>query len=66
MHRYQNEKVTSLLDLTSILDPRFKVKYVRNVEVWACVKEEGANYFKNSVQLRTSQLHQVVTTLTLL
>ena len=33
VHRYQNEEVTSLLDLTSILDPRFKVKYVRNVDV---------------------------------
>ena len=32
VHFYQDEDVTSLLDLTSILDPRFKVKYIRNVD----------------------------------
>jgi len=42
---YQNEEVTSLLDLALILDPRFKGKYVRNVDdVLARVKEEGANF----------------------
>ena len=42
--RYVDDEVTSLLDITSVLDPRFKVKYVRKVDdVLARVKEEGAN-----------------------
>ena len=40
---YVDDEVTSLLDITSVLDPRFKVKYVRKVDVLARVKEEGAN-----------------------
>ena len=47
VHRYQDEEVTSLLDLSLILDPRFKVKYVRNVdEVLIHIKEEGAIFVR--------------------
>ena len=46
--RYVDDEVTSLLDITSVLDPRFKVKYVRKVDdVLARVKEEGANIVRH-------------------
>ena len=36
--------VISLLDITSVLDPRCKVQYVKKIDdVLARVKEEGAN-----------------------
>ena len=42
--RYKDKEVISLLDITSVLDPRFKIKYLEKVdEVLAQVKEEGAN-----------------------
>ena len=40
--RYMDDEVMSLLDITSVLDPRFKVKYVRKIDdALARVKEEG-------------------------
>ena len=43
-----DDEVTSLLDVTSVLDLRFKVKYVRKVDdVLARVKEEGVNIVRH-------------------
>jgi len=53
--RYTDDKVISLLDITSVLDPRFKVQYVNKVDdVLARVKEEGANIVRQSQE----QQHQ--------
>ena len=50
-----DNEVTGLLDITSVLDPRFKVKYLEEVdEVLALVKEEGASIVHATQEKRVS------------
>ena len=52
---YTDKEVTGLLDITSVLDPRFKVKYLEEVdEVLALVKEEGASIIHATHEKRVS------------
>ena len=52
---YKDKEVTSLLDITSVLDPRFKIKYLEKVDkVLAQVKEEGANIVHKTQGTQTS------------
>ena len=44
-----DDEVASLSDITSVLDPRFKTKYVKQVEdVLVRVREEGASIVHQS------------------
>ena len=53
---YKDEAVTRLLDITSVLDPRFKIKYLEKAdEVLALVKEEGANIVRAVQEKRITQ-----------
>ena len=43
--RYTDKEFNELLDIASVLDPRFQVKYLEEVDdVLAVVKEEGCQY----------------------
>ena len=52
---YKDKEVTGLLNITSVLDPRFKIKYLEKVDkVLAQVKEEGANIVRETRGTQTS------------
>ena len=53
--RYTDKEFNELLDIASVLDPRFQVKYLEEVDdVLAVVKEEGASTVRETQVSHTS------------
>ena len=53
--RYTDKEFNELLDIASVLDPRFQVKYLEEVDdVLAVVKEEGASIIRETQVSHTS------------
>jgi len=53
---YMDNEVVNLLDVTSVLDARFKVKYVKQVDdVLARVREEGASIVRQNQEQQAQQ-----------